>query len=112
MTARRRLCWAGALTAALPWTLVPAAPAQAPCGPLHYGAATAGSGGVAPTVSAGGGAATLGNAALTVDAGGVPAGALLAHVLGFARTSTPLFGVDVLVDAALIAPATASQAGG
>lgn len=111
MTTHRKFRWAGALTVALPLTLVAAASAQTPCGPLHYGVATAGSGGVAPTVSAGGGAATLGNAALTVDAGGVPAGALLAHVLGFARTSAPLFGVDVLVDAALIAPATASPSG-
>ena len=95
------------------WALAPGARAwaQAPCGPLRYGAATAGAGGVAPSVATGGGAATLGNAAFAIEVDGAPGGALVARLLGYARASTPLLGVDVLVDAPLITPALASQLG-
>ena len=86
--------------------------AQAPCGPLHYGSATAGAGSAPLTVSTGGGAATLGNAGLSVDADGAPAAAPLVFLLGFTRTSVPAFGVEVLVDAAVIQPALASSIGG
>ena len=102
---------ASGLAAALAAALAAVAPCQAPCGPLHYGVATAGGGAVAPTIAAGGGPAVLGNAGLTIEVDGVPAGAPLVQLLGFARIAAPFAGVEVLVDASLVAPAIATSTG-
>lgn len=102
---------ASGLAATLAAALAAVAPCQAPCGPLHYGVATAGGGAVAPTIAAGGGPAVLGNAGLTIEVDGVPAGAPLVQLLGFARIAAPFAGVEVLVDASLVAPAIATSTG-
>jgi len=85
--------------------------AQTPCGPLHYGQATAGTSGLPPLVASSGGAATIGNANFAIEADAVVGGGLLAQLLGYATTNTPLLGVDVLVDSPLITPTFASGSG-
>lgn len=96
-------CTAGLLTVA--------ASAQTPCGPLHYGQATAGTAGLSPVVASSGGAATIGNASFAIEADGAIGGSLLAQLLGYATDSTPLLGVDVLVATPLITPTFATASG-
>ena len=92
-------------------SLVSVAAAQAPCGPLHYGTATAGTGGLAPRVATSAGAATIGNGGFAIEAEQALGGALLAELLGIDTADVPVFGVDVLVDDALITLAFATSAG-
>lgn len=84
---------------------------QSPCGPLHYGAPSAGSGGFTPQVSARGGAPTLGNVGYALDVDGVVGGALLGRLIGFTPISAPVLGIELLVDPVATTLGTASGTG-
>ena len=80
--------------------------------PYRYGAATAGTGAVEPTIDFDGGYAQVGNASFELVAEHTRGGAGCAMLIGFAAGSTPLLGVDILVDLSIAPVAYTATANG
>ncbi|MBK8978688.1 MAG: exo-alpha-sialidase [Planctomycetes bacterium] len=99
---------AGAATLAL---LVGAITAQTPCGDVHYGTATAGSGRLAPTIATTGGLPAVGNASFALRADATLGGAVVGEILGLAAVVRPVAGIDLLVDPLVLTTALASGTG-
>jgi choice-of-anchor B domain-containing protein len=69
------------------------------CGvPVHYGAATNGSGGFVPRINYTGGFAKVGNANFKIAGDDMLGGTTAALLFGFGATNVPIFGVNILVD--------------
>ena len=66
--------------------------------PSNYGAGTAGSGGITPTITYQGGLPTLGSNTFEVVADQILGGARTAIFVGFGQASVPVKGVTLLVD--------------
>ena len=75
--------------------------AQTPCGDVHYGAATPGSSGIAPTIAIAS-QPLLGNGTFGLRADRALGGALTARLLGFAPASTTVLGAELLVQAPIV----------
>lgn len=83
--------------------------------PLSYGAGSAGTGGFVPRVEHAGGPFKVGNTNFKFTAQNLRGGASCALVLGVGRATTPLLGVNLLVDLAqpyVVLSATASGTSG
>jgi hypothetical protein len=66
--------------------------------PENYGAGTAGSGKIVPTITSSGGDAKLGNRSFRIDCDRLLGGATCYVVIGTTKARFPLIGVTVLVD--------------
>jgi choice-of-anchor B domain-containing protein len=69
------------------------------CGvPLLYGAGTAGTGGLVPTIDYSGGFAKVGNGTYAITNTNVKASAPVALIVGVASANVPVLGINLLVD--------------
>lgn len=99
------------MTPAAVFALAVVAVAQTPfVPPTHYGAGTAGSAAVTPTIAPLG-VPCLGNANFGLGARGVLGGTLVGELLGLAPASVPTTGIDVLVNAPVLLFAISSNGG-
>lgn len=78
--------------------------------PVHYGIGTAGTGGIVPTLESNGIFAHLGSTTFGIEATNLLGDASAFTLIGFAQTSLPTLGFELLVDPAgmLVLPSTTS----